>query len=253
MSGSNHLPPLWEDNTFSFPSWGVRQGLWWGLENLSIINDLTGRFPKVLRVRYPASSASPAVTRNCGAPSGGAQFFADLGLAPTNSLFLRYFVRFAPDFHFMKGGKLPGLCGGTVFSGGKKPDGSNGFSTRYMWRQKGDGEVYAYLPACDDYGLSLGRGNWRFRPGAWQMLQQQVSLNTCGAADGVVRVWFDEQLVLDATGLVFRTTDHLKIQGLFFSTFFGGGDPSWATPADTWAEFAAFAVGRQQIGLPLSS
>jgi hypothetical protein len=102
---------------------------------------------------------------------------------PVDALELTYQVRFPEGFDFVKGGKLPGLYGGTMHSGGDIPNGTNGFSTHYMWRTGEEGEVYAYLPTSEEHG-----------------------------------------------GLQFRTTDELQIEGLFFSTFFGGGDESWASP-----------------------
>src|SRR5262249_9261724 len=97
--------------------WHVHPKRHWGLANLEVIDDPSGTFPKVFRIRYPRGSASPTVTRDTNAPVGGAQFYATLGLPPRNSLHLRYYVRFAEDFDFVKGGKLPGLFGGTVQSG----------------------------------------------------------------------------------------------------------------------------------------
>jgi hypothetical protein len=212
------------------------------------IGDPSQRFPNVLRVHYPKGSASPTLTRSEGAPVGGAQFYADLGLGPFESLHLRYYVRFSEGYDFVRGGKLPGLFGGTVHSGGQIPDGTNGFSTRYMWRGKGDGEIYAYLPTSIQSGTSLGRGNWRFEPGKWHMLEQWVVLNTPGEKNGHIRVWVDENLVLDERNLLFRTTETLKIEGVFFSTFFGGDDGSWATPKATYVDFANFAVSQTYIG-----
>ena len=108
-------------------SWHVTR-VHWGTNNMKVESDVTGAFAKILRVDYPQGSASPAVTRNTGAPVGGAQFYADLGLVARDSLHLRYYVRFAEGHQFVKGGKLPGLYGGTVHSGGRIPDGTNGFS-----------------------------------------------------------------------------------------------------------------------------
>ena len=45
-----------------------------------------------------------------------------------------------------------------------------------------------------------------------------------------------------------RTTDTLQIRGIFFSTFFGGGDPTLATPADACADFAAFVLSSGYVG-----
>ena len=125
---------------------------------------------------------------------------------------------FGSEFDFVKGGKLPGLFGGdTSCSGGAESE--RCFSTRFMWRREGDGEVYGYLPNqqgccndlykefimansfqtdgfCDepdvhcnyDYGHSLGRGSWQFVPGEWLRLAQVVTLNTIGQLDGKIVV-----------------------------------------------------------------
>ncbi len=223
-------------------SFRVRSGKSWGFENLSFISDVsTAEVPAFLRVYYPAGSASPSVSRESSVALGGAQFYAEIE-APQKALRLSYRVRFSDDFNFVKGGKLPGLFGGVGASGGNIPDGSDGFSTRLMWRREGQGEVYAYLPTSERYGTSIGRGRWQFRPGAWTQVEQEVVLNQQGAADGHIRLWVDGTLVIDEPGLTFRTTDALQLDGLFFSTFFGGGDPSWATPEDAYVDFADFTI-----------
>jgi hypothetical protein len=201
-----------------------------------------------LRADYPRGSASPAVSVASGAPGGGAQFLGTRPGTPADHLFLRYRVRFAEGFAFVKGGKLPGFYGGHMIGGGHIPDGTDGFSTRFMWRAGGAGEVYAYLPSSLTWGTSLGRGSFRFTTGRWQCLEQELSLNTPGRADGVVRVWLDDQPVLMQEHLTFRTVAALQIEGLFFSTFFGGNDASWASPLDAHADFADFAVGERRIG-----
>ena len=223
-------------------NWFIREDGRWGEENLAVIDDETGRFDRVLRVRYPAGSASPRVSREDNAPLGGSQFYADLDIEPQASLRLSYYLRFSENFDFVKGGKLPGFFGGTVHSGGDIPDGTNGFSTRFMWRRNGKGEVYAYLPTSEEYGTSIGRGNWRFRPGQWYRLEQEVILNTPGESDGKIIVWVNGEKVVDRDNLKFRTTEDLKIEGILFSTFFGGGNSSWATPEDVSIYFADFVV-----------
>lgn len=244
-SSSRNNTVVWsngfEDANF-WQRWSVLKRGSWGLQNTKAIKDYSGKFSKVLRVRYSAGSASPTVTKSKGAPQGGSQVFANLGIPPKDSLRLSYYVRFSKDFDFVKGGKLPGLFGGTVNNGRKIPDGTNGFSTRYMWRKDGDGEVYAYLPSSREHGTSIGRGNWRFQPGTWQHLEQVVVLNQPGKANGQIKVWLDGKKVLTKNGLTFRTTNALKIEGILFSTFFGGGDPSWATPKDVYVDFANFSV-----------
>jgi hypothetical protein len=215
----------------------------WGLDsNMSVISEPGSPFPKFLRVRYPKGSASPAATRKEGAPIGGGQFYSTEGIPSYDSLKLSYYVRFARNFDFVKGGKLPGLFGGKITSGGRIPDGTNGFSTRFMWRRGGAGEAYLYLPTSTDYGTSYGRGNWFFQPGVWHHLEQRVVLNQPGTANGSIQVWMDGKSVLNQQNLTFRTKDSLKIEGIFFSTFFGGNDTSWASSRDTYIDFADFSL-----------
>jgi hypothetical protein len=220
-----------------------------GLEDRTrIIASDDPRFTRVLRVFYPANSASSRSAVRDGTIEGGAQMYLKLADGPADRLHLRYYVRFPEGFDFVKGGKLPGLYGGTANNGQRIPDGTNGFSTRYMWRRDGEAEVYAYLPTSEEHGTSLGRGSWKWTPGTWTCVEQEVRLNTPGRADGSVTVWLDGEEAERSTGLTFRTVSSLRIEGVFFSTFFGGGDASWASPKDQYADFAAFAVSGRRIG-----
>lgn len=223
-------------------AWDIKKSGSWGLDNTSVLKDPSGKFKNILRVNYPAGSASPAVSRKQKAPLGGAQFFANLSMAPKKSLRLSYYLRFSDNFDFVKGGKLPGLYGGKNNRGGETPDGTDGFSTRFMWRKNGDGEVYAYLPSSTEYGTSIGRGSWRFVPGKWHYLEQVLVLNEPNKSNGSVEVMLDGKQVLKQDKLTFRTVDNLKIEGIFFSTFFGGGDASWSTPKNVYTDFADFAI-----------
>ncbi len=209
-----------------------------GLDRATLLTTADAPGGTMLRVSYPQGSAS----RAAGGPEGGMQAYMQLPGGPVDALDLKYQVRFPPGFDFVKGGKLPGLYGGTVTGGRRIPDGTNGFSTRYMWRDGGAGEVYAYLPSSREHGTSLGRGYWSFTPGRWTTIHQRVQLNTPGASDGRVAVWLDGKPVLHETGLQFRTSGDLRIDGLFFSTFFGGSDSSWASPAEQYTDFAGFSI-----------
>jgi hypothetical protein len=183
-----------------------------------------------------------------GAPPpaiGGFEFRARL--PPLESLYFAYWLRFAPNFPWVKGGKLPGVCGGSCPSGGKLVTGLGGWSMRLMWRPQGQGEEYAYILPARDYGTELGLGAWRFSAGDWHRIVVQIVLNTPGRDDGASRVWYDADPqgppTFEASGLTFRN-DRTPADALFFSTFFGGHDETWATPVDTYAEFAGFVVCR---------
>ncbi len=212
---------------------------YWGLaSNLQLKARPEAPSPYVLEIAIPKGAINPG---NKLAPRGGAGYhWTPLMPATTRSACLSYFLWFPPDFDFVKGGKLPGIFGGLGPSGGKKVTGTNGFSTRYMWRRKGDGEVYAYIIGNDRRGISLERGAWRFPRGKWTRLEQEVVLNTPGKQDGVVRVWVNGKLRMEKTGLVYRTTPDVTISGVMAHVFFGGKDPSWASTKDTIVRMTPF-------------
>ncbi|HEV7788961.1 MAG TPA: hypothetical protein VGP05_08110 [Pseudonocardia sp.] len=210
-----------------------------GLDRAELLDDPGAPGGKVLRTSYPKGSASPTAGRDDNAPEGGTQAYLLLA-EPKDTLTLRYQVRFQPGFEFVKGGKLPGLFGGTAGSGGEHRE--DGFSTRFMWRTGGAGEVYAYLPEQQGYGDSLGRGSWTFSTGDWNQIAQHVELNTPGQANGSVTVWLNDSEVFHQSGLIYRSSADLHIDGVFFSTFFGGEDTTWASPADQYADFAGFTL-----------
>ncbi|WWC63459.1 uncharacterized protein I303_106062 [Kwoniella dejecticola CBS 10117] len=220
--------------------------------------------PPVLRIEYPQGSYSKK--------TGGTQFYAN-PLTSTNAkvsssssssntsttgqyerMMLSYDVWFPTGYAWNQGGKLPGLRGGPDSrgcSGGNETDGTTCFSTRLMWRPSGAGEVYAYIPTkqknfcsqsqvtCNsDYGTSLARGSFSFVTGQWQTIQLLVVLNEVGTANGIVELWYNGVQALQFQNLVIRTSTNLNsVGGLFFSTFFGGDDSSWATPTEQFVYF----------------
>jgi hypothetical protein len=228
--------------------WAPKDKGRFGMDNVSVEEDAHSPGGRFLRVKYYKGGASPSASRRVGVKEGGAQLLGQLPSGAVSHLFLRYFVRFPAEFDFVKGGKLPGLYGGTNISGGHLPDGTDGFSTRFMWRTGGQGEVYVYMPSSTRFGTSLGRGSFIFTRDKWHCIEQELSLNTPGQADGQVRAWLDAAAVFEQGSLFFRSVPELAIEGVFFSTFFGGGDESWAPPADTYADFAAFAAAGARVG-----
>jgi hypothetical protein len=233
---------------FFGPSFAPQSKGSFGLDRAGVVASGDPLFAQALQVSYPKDSASTRSSTGDGTPHGGAQLYLPLAAGQVDELHLRYYLKLPVGFTWVKGGKLPGLYGGTVNNGRKIPDGTDGWSTRYMWRRDGAAEVYAYLPSSKGHGTSLGRGDWTWPTGQWTCVEQAVKLNTPGRSDGSVTVWLNGTQVYSNTGLVFRSVSGLKIDGVFFSSFFGGGDASWATPRDQSAQFAAFAVSPSYIG-----
>lgn len=196
---------------------------------------------KVLTVHYPKGSIDPLRSILGQAPWGGVFVRRPLPRA-YECVRLRYELRLSPGFEFAHGGKLPGLGGGEGNTGGKVPDGFDGFSVRLMWRDGGLGEVYAYLPGIEKWGRSIGRGTWRLVPGQWMTLEITLRLNRLGQSDGEVQVRVDGKPVLREAGLLFRKRPDLQVDQLIFDSFFGGNDPYWAARKDESIEFKNVSV-----------
>ncbi len=197
---------------------------------------------RALRILYPHGSVGPE--------EGGAQFMVSIPGAH-DELYCAYRVRFAAGFDFVRGGKLPGLVGGTHPTGGHPDDG--GFSARLMWRTGGAAVQYVYFPRqTTTYGVDLpyvvAGTPARFQPGTWHRVEHRVVMNTPGQANGVLQAWIDGQPALDLHDRVWRLDASVHVDALYFSTFFGGNDPSWGARRDESVDFDDFVVSTHPIG-----
>lgn len=98
-----------------------------------------------------------------------------------------------------------------------------------MWRDDGDGEVYAYLPEsvqrsnlCDnktnicnpDYGFSLGRKSFRFKTGKWITIRQTLTINKPNKRNGQLTLHINGKRVISEKKLVFRTSESGRVAGI---------------------------------------
>jgi hypothetical protein len=184
---------------------------------------------------YPAGSTSPS----SGVP-GGAQASLPVAAGARDDATLTYSIRFPVGFTWVKGGKLPGLCGGQCWTDSN--NGPGGFAMRLMWRAGGVGEVLLSDAVTTGYGTDLGRGtSFTFAAdGRWHSIKEHVHLNTPGQPDGYIDLTYDGTLY-HFGGLVIRT-DSTHIDSLIFSTFFGGHDSTWAPTSAQRIDFSSFHV-----------
>jgi opacity protein-like surface antigen len=133
--------------TYIQSTWGLSKGrIQNGAANIDFVADPFPNDPAprvqsntsgpVLRVVYPKGSFSDD-------NSGGTQLYQIWNSSePFESMMVSYEVAFDAGFDWVKGGKLPGLRGGTPngCSGGNQADGTSCFSSRTMWRTDGEGE-----------------------------------------------------------------------------------------------------------------
>lgn len=168
---------------------------------------------------------------------------------------LSYWVKFGEDFDFVRGGKLPGLAGGSAPSGRARSSFEKGWAARLMWRTDdltaaSNGEhtrtrmcTYLKHPTSgfDNEGKdedllfwnwSLSGSDVRLSSDKWYRITQVITMNDPGKANGRVEAWVGKSHVLSESGYEFRDDLDLGSDQLFFSVFFGGGDSSWETSKD---------------------
>lgn len=234
--------PVWED--------GVREG------RISIVEgaEAYGGSGSSLAVAYPSGEH--------GTKETGGQWKLDLD-EEYEEAYLSYRIKFKSGFDFVRGGKLPGLAGGSSPSGSSPADGFNGWTGRLMWRTDFEGtsgspeqlvsNAISYAKYTDSgfagdgeqedklYWFGADDDLKPINSGQWYQITQRVKLNQPGVADGILQIWLDGELVHDQTDVLFRLTPDLKIDQMYFSTFFGGGS-SWKTSKDETVYFDDFVI-----------
>ncbi|KAI8583487.1 hypothetical protein K450DRAFT_221449 [Umbelopsis ramanniana AG] len=248
------------DNNSWKKEWGVSQ---WAYPqphqksgdngNLNLVKNPTNSSGQVMQIAYPKGTWNPADSTEIG----GVGFYASPLQVPSSasSVSLSYDAYFPNGFQFNKGGKLMGLYGGhSECSGGNNADSC--WSTRFMWRQHGAGEVYAYIDkssqksnlckekgvVCNQqYGYSFGRGSFTWKTGQWNNVKQNIQLNSPGKSDGSLEIFFNGKQVFQISNLVFQSGDWSTI-GIDFETFFGGSTSDWASPTNQYAYFNNFVM-----------
>ncbi|MFK7989610.1 MAG: polysaccharide lyase [Sandaracinaceae bacterium] len=197
-------------------------------------------------------------------------FMDETGAEP-DEIYLRYYLRFGSDWdQSVDGGKLPGISGtyGVAGWGGRRSDGSNGWSARGLYRETvpsannplgGRTPIGSYVYHADmesTFGDGLlwnqswdaeGRGGIVQR-GRWVSLETYVRMNTPGETDGVIRAWVDGVLAYETTTMRFRTVDTLHIERIWMNIYHGG---TAVSPYDQHAFIDNVVVARSYIG-PMS-
>ncbi|MGE5492271.1 MAG: polysaccharide lyase [Actinomycetota bacterium] len=160
------------------------------------------------------------------------------GLKP-DELYFRYYLRYAPNFRdTADGGKLPGLSGDIAIcgNGGRKCDGTNGWSLRGSFFNLTEPANPAYprvlmgsYAYTADMTTSFGEhwpwqqhGLGMLEQNRWYSVEQYVRVNTPGARDGVFRVWIDGKLAFEKTDLNVRTIDGFPIDMIWGDIYYGG-------------------------------
>ena len=188
--------------------------------------------------------------------------FADkIGEEP-EEIYFRYYLRFADDWNqTVFGGKLPGISGtyGAAGWGGRKPDGTDGWSARgtYFLSISGDNPlsgthpIGTYCYYADQPGTYGDTWAWNkeykgfLSKNRWHCIEQYVRMNTPGDHDGIIRAWVDGRPAFDKEDIMFRTVDSLKIEQVWMNVYHGG---TAVSPYDQHLYVDNVVISRQYIG-----
>lgn len=226
----------------------------------------------MLKVKYPANAY--------GTSTSGLQMRIPLttGSTAQSERYLEYTMKLEPGFDdgfqtdtHGRGGKLPGLCGGSCPTGGKQA--TDGFSARLMFRNKNPNLSYKYAPQgklwlvsylyynnlTEQYRrLADAAGNdVLLTIGQTYTIRERVKMNTGDNPDGELQIWVNGVEVCnyrDITWALNRSTP-VYVDCFYFSTFFGGGDASWSPNTDSFISYDDIKVwgSTQQSSSALSS
>ena len=218
--------PATMNTDFHHPAWsdGIEEGR-------ATIVAAPGRCGQALRIQYAAGEVGKGV-------------IIPVAFERHDALYLALDVYFPDGFVFVKEGKLSGLCGGACNTGGKKPDGRDGWSSRVIWR--GDrASQYLYWPGqADIYGDMDAWADARLTTGIWYHVETYVKMNHPGRADGISESWLDGRRV--NRHVRWRDTVDFAIDNFRFETFFGGSTPDFAPPSAQYALFDNIAVSTRR-------
>jgi hypothetical protein len=212
---------------------------------------------KVLEITIPKGTLS----------DGGSFWRLNLPRGLTDVTF-EYNIMFGNNFNFVRGGKLPGLSGGTSPGGGSKD--KNGFSARLMWRSATSYEELRHLvrdPKLADkkdvkrpylvqytYYPDKQTKKWGkdlvythkdkkifLKPNKWYDIKMHIKLVKDAGKKDLIAAWVNGKKTLNEK-LNLRKNKKYGVGQVMFSLFFGGNDPSWATKKNEKIYFRKFII-----------
>lgn len=171
-------------------------------------------------------------------------------------IYFRYYLRFADDWKPERGGKLPGIGGtyGRAGWGGRKVDGTDGWSARGLFQGQKDGltPIGYYCYHADMKGRYGDHWVWErngfagLENNRWYCIEQHARLNTPEKNDGILRGWVDGELVYEKSDIRMRDVDTLKIETVWLNLYYGGG---WTAADDYHVYIDDVVISKHPIGI----
>jgi hypothetical protein len=211
--------------------------------------------PGCIEFRWNAGTTTPASSSGVRHP-----------IAPTDVVHLRFYIRLSPGWSWSGRAYHPHLMHFMTTENGKFHGPASSHLTVYIEPWNGRLRLGAtdMQNADAPHGLTQGplRGGYNGRlydsqealltDNRWHCVEAMFQLNTLDPkadkpnADGIVRGWFDNKLVIDRADVVLRSTDfpHMKFNQFLLTPYFGPG----LLPHEQTLWIDELAVGTKRLG-----
>lgn len=191
----------------------------WGLlEKLKIEHVSGAPAPSILNFALAKDDVSS--TSN---PNGGAGFpWRPSRLNKPEAVCVSYNVWLPDDFDFSGGGILPGVASEPQFfpsEAGVDDDDSfaRTFRAHLTWDSTGVLQTAVFDPSGEIKSRArVLAGRKTLSSGRWQRIEWELVLNSEGERNGIVRVWYDGELILDRTDVALRNAQTGSIDTVLY-------------------------------------
>ena len=220
-----------------------------GEDRVSIVQSTAPDTGRALKIKYPKDQVD--------SKDSGAQWETNLK-GKYEDLYLSYDMMFGPNFELIKPGpntgrtgKLPGLAGGLEVD--DKDDEYTAWDGKLQFRDQDELEFNVKTPLNNSKHFTWLEKAYTIPKGRWFNIEIRYKLNTVGQKDGIMQAWLDGVLLGQYLNAEFRDNPNVKINKMFFSTFYGGNFENDAPTQDVFAYFDNFIVDTQRINKPVGS
>lgn len=220
------------------PEKGVNHLATLDLDRVNRVEEPGGRFPAFLRILFPEGAGSFFVAHFYEKDRAGVVASATGNMKPSDSMHMRYFVRFPEDFDFGTSGSLPGFSIGTTSSeyGVLGSDTEVGIG----WSEKG--EIQALGSFKDDMHISRTTLKKFAADGQWHQIDISARLNTVPVRrlNGSLVIEYDGERVYQSGSVELRARSEDIIDSFDLISTIGGRDTFTVAPKDMHLDVTGF-------------
>jgi len=222
------------------PEKGINHLVDLDLERVDLVEEPEGRFKKFLRIHYPKGAGSFFVAHFYDKARAGVVAVALGGMKPTETIRMKYSVRFPEDFDFRTRGSLPGVGGAITTSNYGALGGT--FGVGGGWTEKG--KLRLTREFDDEMSITRITTATLEADNEWHTIEFVARLNTVPVRrlNGALDVFYDGERVYHNTGVKFRSRDGDMFDSLDFISTIGGYDTFSVAPHDMYVDIANIVV-----------